>query len=108
MPRKPIQLSGIKCGKAARRGAKMIVCDPRRIDLVDEADYWLQLKPGTDIPLLNGLMHIIIKEGLEDKNFAAERTERSPQRNGAKLPTGIRIRIDRDIGGRPCGRSPLC
>lgn len=66
---------GYKMRQAARRGAKMIVCDPRRIDLVDEADYWLQLKPGTDIPLLNGLMHIIIKEGLEDKEFVAERTE---------------------------------
>jgi formate dehydrogenase alpha subunit len=66
---------GYKMRQAARRGAKMIVCDPRRIDLVDEADYWLQIKPGTDIPLLNGLMHIIIKEGLEDKEFIAERTE---------------------------------
>ncbi len=66
---------GYKMRQAARRGAKMIVCDPRRIDLVAEADHWLQLKPGTDIPLLNGLMHIIIKEGLEDKNFIAERTE---------------------------------
>ena len=66
---------GYKMRQAARRGAKMIVCDPRRIDLVAEADLWLQLKPGTDIPLLNGLMHIIIKEGLEDKNFIAERTE---------------------------------
>ena len=53
----------------------MVVCDPRHIDLVDEADYWLRLKPGTDIPLLNGLMHIIIKEGLEDKKFIEERTE---------------------------------
>ncbi len=66
---------GYKMRQAARRGAKMVVCDPRRIDLVDEADYWLQLKPGTDIPLLNGLMHIIIKEGLEDKEFISERTE---------------------------------
>lgn len=66
---------GYKMRQAARNGAKMIVCDPRRIDLVDEADYWLQIKPGTDIPLLNGLMHIIIKEGLEDKEFVAERTE---------------------------------
>ena len=66
---------GYKMRQAARRGAKMVVCDPRRIDLVDEADHWLQLKPGTDIPLLNGLMHIIIKEGLENKEFVAERTE---------------------------------
>ena len=41
---------GYKMRQAARRGAKMIVCDPRRIDLVAEADHWLQLKPGTDIP----------------------------------------------------------
>lgn len=66
---------GYKMRQAARKGAKLVVCDPRHIDLVDEADYWLRLKPGTDIPLINGLMHIIIKEGLEDKNFIAERTE---------------------------------
>jgi formate dehydrogenase alpha subunit len=66
---------GYKMRQAARNGAKMVVCDPRHIDLVDEADYWLRQKPGTDIPLLNGLMHIIIKEGLEDKEFIKERTE---------------------------------
>lgn len=66
---------GYKMRQAARKGAKVIVADPRHIDLVDEADYWLRLKPGTDIPLLNGLMHIIIKEGLEDKKFIEERTE---------------------------------
>ena len=66
---------GYKMRQAARKGAKLVVCDPRHIDLVDEADYWLRLKPGTDIPLINGLMHIIIKEGLEDKNFIGERTE---------------------------------
>lgn len=66
---------GYKMRQAARNGAKLVVCDPRHIDLVDEADYWLRLNPGTDIPLLNGLMHIIIKEGLEDKKFIEERTE---------------------------------
>ncbi len=66
---------GYKMRKAARNGCKMVVCDPRRIDLVAEADIWLRQKPGTDIPLLNGLMHIIIKEGLEDKKFVEERTE---------------------------------
>lgn len=66
---------GYKMRQAARHGCKLVVCDPRHIELVDEADYWLRVKPGTDIPLLNGLMHIIIKEGLEDKTFIAERTE---------------------------------
>ena len=66
---------GYKMRKAARNGVKLVVCDPRHIDLVDEADYWLRQYPGTDIPLLNGLMHIIIKEGLEDKKFIEEHTE---------------------------------
>ena len=66
---------GYKMRQAVRRGAKMVVCDPRRIDLVNEADVWLRHRHGTDIPLLNGLMHIIIEEGLEDKRFVAERTE---------------------------------
>jgi len=66
---------GYKMRQAARNGCKLVVCDPRHIDLVDEADYWLRHNPGTDIPLLNGLMHIIIKEGLEDKKFIEERTE---------------------------------
>lgn len=66
---------GYKMRQAARRGAKLIVVDPRRIELAEEADYWLRIQPGTDIPLLNGLMHIIIKEELYDHRFIAERTE---------------------------------
>ena len=66
---------GYKMRQAARRGAKLIVVDPRRIELAEEADYWLRLQPGTDIPLLNGLMHIIIKEGLYNQAFIEERTE---------------------------------
>jgi formate dehydrogenase alpha subunit len=55
--------------------SKLIVADPRRIELAEKADIWLQHRPGTDIPLLNGLMHIIIKEDLHDKQFIEERTE---------------------------------
>jgi len=66
---------GYKMRQAARRGVKLIVVDPRRIELAEEADHWLRIQPGTDIPLLNGLMHIIIEEGLHDKSFIAERTE---------------------------------
>jgi formate dehydrogenase alpha subunit len=57
------------------RGAKLIVADPRRIDLCDFATLHLRQKPGTDIALLNGLMYIIIDKGLEAKEFIAERTE---------------------------------
>ncbi len=58
-----------------RRGAKLIVADPRRIDIADYADLYLQHEPGTDIALLNGLMHIIIRDGWHDEAFIDERTE---------------------------------
>jgi formate dehydrogenase alpha subunit len=67
---------GAKIRRAKRhRGAKLVVADPRRIDIVDYADLHLQHKPGTDIALLNGLMHVILREGWQDEEFVAERTE---------------------------------
>ena len=67
---------GIKVRRAKRqRGAKLIVADPRRIDIARHADLHLRHKPGTDIALLNGLMHVIIREGWHDEAFIAERTE---------------------------------
>ncbi len=57
------------------RGAKLIVADPRRIDLCDFATIHLRQKPGTDIALLNGLMYIILDKSWEAKEFIAERTE---------------------------------
>jgi formate dehydrogenase alpha subunit len=67
---------GTKIRRAKRqRGAKLIVADPRRIDIADYADLHLRHQPGTDIALLNGLMHIIIREGWHDETFIAERTE---------------------------------
>jgi formate dehydrogenase alpha subunit len=56
-------------------GAKLIVVDPRRIDLVKDATLWLRQKNGTDVAWLNGMMNVILSEGLEDKAFVAERTE---------------------------------
>lgn len=61
--------------KALRRGARLIVADPRRIELVKWADVWLNLRPGTNIALMNGLIHIILREGWEDKEFIQQRTE---------------------------------
>ncbi len=66
---------GYKMRQAVRRGCKLVVVDPRRTELADEADLWLGLKPGTDISLLNGMMHIILREGWEDKAFIDTRTE---------------------------------
>ena len=56
-------------------GAKLIVCDPRRIDLVDFADIWLQQRNGSDVALLSGLQHIILREGWEAADYIRERTE---------------------------------
>ncbi len=58
-----------------RRGAKMIVADPRRIDITEFATQHLQQKSGTDIALINGLMYLIMENGWEDKAFIEERCE---------------------------------
>lgn len=61
--------------QAKRRGAKIIVADPRRIPLVRHADIHLQLKPGTNVALLNAMAHVIIREGLYDSAYIAERVD---------------------------------
>jgi formate dehydrogenase major subunit/formate dehydrogenase alpha subunit len=58
-----------------RRGLKLVVADPRKIDIVDFATLHIRQKPGTDVALLNGLAHIILEKGWEDKKFVEERTE---------------------------------
>ena len=70
----PVIAARIK--RAARYGNKaLIVIDPRRIDLVKHATLWLRQKPGTDIAVINGMMHVILKENLHDAAYIAERTE---------------------------------
>jgi predicted molibdopterin-dependent oxidoreductase YjgC len=56
-------------------GAKLIIADPRRIDLVKHADVWLQQKNGTDVALLSGIQAIILSEGWEAKEYLKERCE---------------------------------
>lgn len=56
-------------------GLELVVCDPRRIDLVDHAHIWLQQRNGSDVALLMGLQHIIFREGLEAKEYIASRLE---------------------------------
>jgi formate dehydrogenase major subunit/formate dehydrogenase alpha subunit len=58
-----------------KRGAKLIVADNRKIRLAHLADLHIRWKNGTDVAFLNGLMHVIIAEGLEDKEFVRTRTE---------------------------------
>ena len=66
---------GAKIRQAQKRGAKIIIADPRRIDLVDNAEIFLQIKPGTNIALYNGMLKVIIEEGLLAEEYIAERTE---------------------------------
>ena len=61
---------------AVRQGkAKVIVADPRRIELVDFSSLWLQQKPGTDVALINGMLHAIVSNGWHNKAFIGDRTE---------------------------------
>ena len=57
------------------RGAKLIVINPRRIEMCDFADIWLRPRPGTDVALLNAMAKIIVDEGLSDDHFIKNRTE---------------------------------
>ena len=70
---------GSRLKRRLREGAKLIVADPRRIDLVDgphvKADFHLQLRPGTNVALVNALAHTIVTEGLLNETFIAERCE---------------------------------
>jgi len=70
----PVISSFIKRG-IRQQGVKLIVIDPREIDLVKYADIWLCQKPGTDVAVLNGLMNVIISENLYAKDYVSERTE---------------------------------
>ncbi|HEY6007795.1 MAG TPA: formate dehydrogenase subunit alpha, partial [Geobacteraceae bacterium] len=58
-----------------KHGAKLIVVDPRRIEMVDYAALWLPLKPGTDVAVFSAIAHVILKEKLFDAAFIEARTE---------------------------------
>ncbi len=74
----PVFASRLK--KRLRQGARLIVIDPRRIDLVRmphvEADYHLPLRPGTNVAVMNALAHTIVTEGLADERFVREFCDR--------------------------------
>lgn len=70
---------GSRMKKRIRQGAKLIVIDPREIDLVNSphvrADYHLKLKPGTNVAMLSALAHVIVTEGLINEAFVQERCD---------------------------------
>ena len=70
---------GSRMKKRLRAGAKSIVVDPRRIDLVKSAhiraDHHIQLRPGTNVAVMNALAHVVVTEGLVDEDFVTERCD---------------------------------
>jgi len=64
----------LRMKRAVRRGAKLVVADPRKIWLTKIATRHLQLRPGTDVWLLNALMHVILEEGLQDEEYIRAHT----------------------------------
>jgi formate dehydrogenase alpha subunit len=62
-------------GAVGQNGAKLIVVDPRQIEMTRFADLWLRQRPGTDTALFNAMAHVIVQEGLYNKGFIAARTE---------------------------------
>ncbi|WP_420579808.1 formate dehydrogenase subunit alpha [Reichenbachiella sp.] len=68
-------VTGAKIKQRMMKGVPSIVIDPRKIELAKFATYHLQLKPGTNVALLNMMLYYIISEGVEDKSFIDNRTE---------------------------------
>ena len=66
---------GMQIRQAVQRGCKLIVVDPRDISLASRADIHLKLRPGTNVAFANGMMHVILEEGLQDDQFIEEYTE---------------------------------
>ncbi|MBI5451010.1 MAG: formate dehydrogenase subunit alpha [Gammaproteobacteria bacterium] len=70
---------GARIKQAARRGAQLIVIDPRRIELAEAATVHVALRPGGNIPLLNALAHVIVTEQLYDAGFVTTRVDEFEQ-----------------------------
>jgi len=66
---------GSKMKRAKRNGAKLVVVDPRKTELAEMADVWMQIIPGTDNALINGMMNVIISNGWEDREYIESRCE---------------------------------
>ncbi len=70
---------GIAMLKAVKRGAKLIVVDPRATTLTQHADVWLRLNPGSDVALLNAIAHVILQNGWQATGYITEHTENFAQ-----------------------------
>jgi formate dehydrogenase alpha subunit len=66
---------GLRVKRAVRKGAKLILVDPREVPLTDFAEIWLRPNPGTDSVLVNGLLRVIVDEGLVDEQYVSQNCE---------------------------------
>jgi formate dehydrogenase alpha subunit len=65
----------VRFRRAVSRGARLIVVNPKRVELCDQADLWIRQRPGTDVALFNAMARVILDEGLHDETFIRARTE---------------------------------
>ncbi|MHB8120279.1 MAG: formate dehydrogenase subunit alpha [Methanothrix sp.] len=95
----------LKIKEAKRKGARIIVANPRWIDLCRIADVWLRQTPGTDVPLVLEMCRIILEEKLMDEDFISQRTEGFPEFKASLLNlsasdavriTGVKSELIRD------------
>src|SRR6266540_1549172 len=84
----------------ANHGAKLIVVDPRRVEMVNSATLWLPEKPGTDVPLFSAMAHVIVKERLYNEDFIRHGTDNAMALIHLTLLTG-------HIGRKGTGLNPL-
>jgi formate dehydrogenase alpha subunit len=65
----------IRFRRAVSRGARLVVVNPKHIELCDQADLWIRERPGTDVALFNAMARVIVDEGFHDERFIRARTE---------------------------------
>ncbi len=94
----PVAASFFK--QAAARGTKLIVVDPRRPDIADHAWEYVRIEPGSDVAFYNGLMHVILEEGLEDRAYIERMTE-----NFEALREVV-ARYTPEVASKVCGIEP--
>ena len=92
---------GARIKQAAIKGLKLVTADPRRIELADYGQLHLGMRPGTNAALLNGLAHVIIRDGLVNEAFVAERTE--GYESVAELVDAYTPQAVEEITGVPAG-----
>ena len=94
----------LRIKKAVRNGATLVVADPRKIWLTKLAKRHLQVRPGTDVWLINAMMHTILEEGLQDEEYIREHTD--GLRPGARGRLALLARGGGAGDGRPGGGDP--